>query len=363
MPIAWRAAGARDTHTLGPGGVQPVRIRGWIPLRKVGRIPSGPGATLPRTGELLRDDFTRLEQLFAGYGVQAKAQDFTPQSLQSHFANGGGPVVFSGPGWGRATGQPAVPAHIYTATGANAQGVQILDSARANLGQLSWNQWQTATGAPARGAGIAAIAPSRPGVQTAGLGQAPPAGGAGPRMTDVLLGRAPAAPAAAGRSAAPGALARSGELLADSSRTGRLAEVEKWHDLVAATAAKRGVPESVIKTIIDIELQGNPRAGNRASGATGLMQVMPREAGPSFRDRPSREELLNPETNVDYGTGMLANLYDQLKSWDKVVAAYLGAYDYRTGQITNARDAVGTSGFDYAWMFNERRPSYQQRSR
>jgi hypothetical protein len=118
--------------------------------------------------------------------------------------------------------------------------------------------------------------------------------------------------------------------------------VEGWHSLVTEAADEYGVPESVIKGIIDIESEGKPTAGS-VQGATGLMQVMPRESG--FPDRPTRQQLLDPRTNVRYGTKMLADLYKQHKDWDKASAAYFGAL--RNGQITDARDATGTTGREY----------------
>jgi hypothetical protein len=134
-----------------------------------------------------------------------------------------------------------------------------------------------------------------------------------------------------------------------------MARVEQWHPLVTEAADDYGVPESVIKGIMDIESNGKPDAGS-SQGATGLMQVMPREAG--FVDRPTRQQLLDPRTNIRYGTQMLANLYRQYGDWDKASAAYFGAL--RNGQITDARDATGTSGHQYVAHRKERSALYRR---
>jgi hypothetical protein len=108
-------------------------------------------------GLRLGSDLSALAPAFNEAGVAAEARNFTPQTVQQHFATGGGPIVFSGPGWGRAMGVPSVPAHIYTATNADANGVTIVDSSGSNRTRMTWDQWQGATGGPAKGAGISAV--------------------------------------------------------------------------------------------------------------------------------------------------------------------------------------------------------------
>ena len=71
------------------------------------------------------------------------------------------------------------------------------------------------------------------------------------------------------------------------------------------------------------------------SGAVGLMQVMPRDGiaseficvnGPCFVGRPSTDELLDPEYNVDYGSRMLAGLIEKHGSEREALKAY-GPYN------------------------------------
>lgn len=75
----------------------------------------------------------------------------------------------------------------------------------------------------------------------------------------------------------------------------------------------------MVAAVILQESGGNPRAYSK-DGATGLMQVMPRDGiaasfmckyGPCFAKRPTMNQLYDPEFNVEYGTGMLKNLRDK----------------------------------------------------
>jgi soluble lytic murein transglycosylase-like protein len=78
------------------------------------------------------------------------------------------------------------------------------------------------------------------------------------------------------------------------------------------------------------ESAGKPDAYSK-SGAVGLMQVMPRDGlaskfmcvnGPCFSDRPSMEELFDPEYNVAYGTRMLAELVQHYGDVRTALKAY-----------------------------------------
>jgi soluble lytic murein transglycosylase-like protein len=79
-----------------------------------------------------------------------------------------------------------------------------------------------------------------------------------------------------------------------------------------------------------MESGGDPEAYS-SSGAVGLMQVMPRDGlaadfecanGPCFASRPTIEELLQPEFNLEYGTHMLASLITRLGSEREALKAY-----------------------------------------
>jgi hypothetical protein len=94
------------------------------------------------------------------------------------------------------------------------------------------------------------------------------------------------------------------------------ANVRQWCGLITSYASQRNLPPDLVAALIWQESGGNAEAYSH-SGAMGLMQVMPRDGlaasfmcknGPCFSDRPSMQELRDPEFNISYGTKMLANL-------------------------------------------------------
>lgn len=93
--------------------------------------------------------------------------------------------------------------------------------------------------------------------------------------------------------------------------------VLRWCGFIEGNALAYGVDPDLIAAVMLQESGGNPEAYSSA-GATGLLQVMPRDgiaagfknAGgvPYFSGRPTMAELYDPEFNVSYGTRMLAGL-------------------------------------------------------
>lgn len=84
-----------------------------------------------------------------------------------------------------------------------------------------------------------------------------------------------------------------------------LAQTMQWADLVEELTHNGDIEANVILAVIYIESRGDPNAINKKSKATGLMQIMPQEAGPVFDDRPTSEELLNPTVNITWGIKIL----------------------------------------------------------
>ncbi len=74
----------------------------------------------------------------------------------------------------------------------------------------------------------------------------------------------------------------------------------KYSDLIKTAAAKYGVPEALIKRVIQVESNYNPNVVSSA-GATGLMQLM---AGSNRTD---------PATNIDAGTKELAGYIQKIR--------------------------------------------------
>lgn len=104
-------------------------------------------------------------------------------------------------------------------------------------------------------------------------------------------------------------------------------QLARWSSIVRHASEEYGVEESVLYAIMDIESDGNPSAGSSA-GATGLMQVMPRETG--FPERPTRAELLDPLTNVRWAAEHLAYLTQRYGQYD-AFRRYYGLGGSKTG--------------------------------
>lgn len=82
--------------------------------------------------------------------------------------------------------------------------------------------------------------------------------------------------------------------------------IKQWCNLVVKYADQYSLDPILIASIIQKEgTHGNPEILSPQS-AVGLMQIMPRDTGWSyFSDRPTTEELKNPETNIDWGCEIL----------------------------------------------------------
>lgn len=106
--------------------------------------------------------------------------------------------------------------------------------------------------------------------------------------------------------------------------------IMQWCELITNFARQAELPPNLIAAVILQESGGDATAFS-SSGAVGLMQVMPRDGiaatfecinGPCFASRPTIEELLNPEFNIEYGTRMLAGLIAKLGSEREALKAY-----------------------------------------
>lgn len=90
----------------------------------------------------------------------------------------------------------------------------------------------------------------------------------------------------------------------------------RWCESITKYAGESGLPANLVAAVMLQESGGNPQAYS-ASGAVGLLQVMPRDGisasfscqgGPCFASRPTITELFNPDYNLAYGTRLLAAL-------------------------------------------------------
>ena len=113
--------------------------------------------------------------------------------------------------------------------------------------------------------------------------------------------------------------------------------IQHWCNQIMYYAEQRNLDPDLVAAVIWQESGGNPSAYSK-SGAVGLMQVMPRDGlassfqcvnGPCFANRPSTDELQDPNFNVEYGTGMLSglvnkhgNVRDALRSYGPMDVGY-----------------------------------------
>lgn len=104
----------------------------------------------------------------------------------------------------------------------------------------------------------------------------------------------------------------------------------QWCDLITRYADKRGLEPDLVAALIWQESGGKPQAYS-SSGAVGLMQVMPSDGlsasfmcvnGPCFSNRPTINELEDPEFNIAYGTKMLAGLRSRTGDLREALKSY-----------------------------------------
>lgn len=107
-----------------------------------------------------------------------------------------------------------------------------------------------------------------------------------------------------------------------------------FNDYIESAAAKYGVPPAIVRSVIDVESKGNPRALGK-SGDVGLMQLTPI----IYKSDKYRADPWNPEQNINSGVKFLGDLYKQYGNWKDALS------HYNAGN----RESVRTSkGYAYA---------------
>jgi len=106
--------------------------------------------------------------------------------------------------------------------------------------------------------------------------------------------------------------------------------IRQWCDVITHFASQAELSPDLVAAVM-LQESGGEASAYSASGAVGLMQVMPRDGiaasfecinGPCFASRPTTEELLDPTYNVEYGTHMLAGLISRWGDLREALKAY-----------------------------------------
>lgn len=108
----------------------------------------------------------------------------------------------------------------------------------------------------------------------------------------------------------------------------------RWHDVVYATSLKFGMDPNIIHGIITQESGYNPKAFNKGSSATGMMQIIPVTQsdlgmGPG--------DAWIPEKNIYHGTKYFSRLHKRFKG---NTALALAGYNAGPGHVDWCGDAI-----------------------
>ncbi len=106
--------------------------------------------------------------------------------------------------------------------------------------------------------------------------------------------------------------------------------IRQWCADIERYARENGLDPNLVSALMMQESAGQPDAYSK-SGAVGLMQVMPSDGtaasfmcpnGPCFANRPSMQELFDPQFNISYGTRLLASLVQKYGDMREALKAY-----------------------------------------
>lgn len=110
-----------------------------------------------------------------------------------------------------------------------------------------------------------------------------------------------------------------------ADRLARAVRRARVYDMAISAAAEFAVPPALVLAVVEAESNFKPKARSPA-GAVGLMQLMP-DTFYYLRDEVlfehlSDEAILDPKTNLRYGTCYLRYLSRRFGDWRVALAAY-----------------------------------------
>lgn len=137
----------------------------------------------------------------------------------------------------------------------------------------------------------------------------------------------------------------------------------EFDGLILVAAERYEVPPELIKGCIAAESNFKPTAGryedHRDDTSLGLMQLLTATVGDM--GLRSADDLLDPETNIDYGTRYLRKQYDRFpeiringtERWRFSVAAYNAGRGNINKALKLARTTLGLHGLDTDGLWQE----------
>jgi len=133
---------------------------------------------------------------------------------------------------------------------------------------------------------------------------------------------------------------------------------EPYRTYVQEQSEKYQLPQQLIYAIIETESGFNPFAQSHVP-AFGLMQIVPESAGTEVNyyltghsKPPSKEELFDPDTNVQFGTAYFSILYNdyfkEIKDVDSRLYCSIAAYNAGPSAVAKILTKDGSRSFSKA---------------
>lgn len=109
-----------------------------------------------------------------------------------------------------------------------------------------------------------------------------------------------------------------------------------WEPLFLSASEAYRLPPGLLSRVAYQESRYNPRAFNRKSGASGMMQIIPKW-------HPDVKNPYDPAEAIPYAAKYLRDLFVQFKTWKKAVAAY----NWGPGNLSTLIQQRGTNWLAY----------------